>query len=427
MDTIFAQATSPGKSGVAVIRISGAQAWDAAQKIAGDLPAPRQSGLRNLRDRSGEILDQALVLVFEEGHSFTGEKVVEFQIHGSIAVMSAVLSLLGDMPGLRGAEAGEFTRRAMENGKLDLTQVEALADLIEAETESQRRLAQDVFSGALGQLVQDWRKQIIRAAALLEATIDFADEEVPVDVTGEVQDLITQVRQGIDHQISGFGAAERVRIGFEVAIVGPPNAGKSTLLNYLAGREAAITSDIAGTTRDVIELRMNVHGLAVTFLDTAGLRDTDDRIEAIGVARARDRAERADLRIHLRANAEDPLLVAAGPDDLVLLGKDDTGAAGGVSGQTGQGVANLLDHINHVLQGRVVSSGLASRERHKIAFEKGRGHLDQALSLLQSGPDLYDIAAEEIRIAIYALESLLGFVDVEHLLDEIFSSFCVGK
>ncbi|MCT4555083.1 MAG: tRNA uridine-5-carboxymethylaminomethyl(34) synthesis GTPase MnmE [Pelagimonas sp.] len=427
MDTIFAQATSPGKSGVAVIRISGAQALDAAQKIAGDLPAPRQSGLRNLRDRSGKILDQALVLVFEEGHSFTGEKVVEFQIHGSIAVMSAVLSLLGDMPGLRGAEAGEFTRRAMENGKLDLTQVEALADLIEAETESQRRLAQDVFSGALGQLVQDWRKQIIRAAALLEATIDFADEEVPVDVTGEVQDLITQVRQGIDQQISGFGAAERVRIGFEVAIVGPPNAGKSTLLNYLAGREAAITSDIAGTTRDVIELRMNVHGLAVTFLDTAGLRDTDDRIEAIGVARARDRAERADLRIHLRANAEDPLLVAAGPDDLVLLGKDDTGAAGGVSGQTGQGVANLLDHINHVLQGRVVSSGLASRERHKIAFEKGRGHIDQALSLLQSGPDLYDIAAEEIRIAIYALESLLGFVDVEHLLDEIFSSFCVGK
>ncbi|MFT6075012.1 MAG: tRNA modification GTPase, partial [Yoonia sp.] len=250
-------------------------------------------------DASGELLDEALILCFDAGKSFTGEEVVELQLHGSPAVVSAVMRVLGSNSELRQAEAGEFTRRALENGRLDLAEVEGLADLIDAETESQRKQAVRVFSGALGALADGWRTKLIRAAALLEATIDFADEEVPFDVTPEVRELLDSVASEMQREADGVRAAERVRDGFEVAIIGAPNVGKSTLLNMLAGRDVAITSEIAGTTRDVIEVRMDLNGLPVTLLDTAGLRETDDIVEGLGVARAQERAERADLRIHL--------------------------------------------------------------------------------------------------------------------------------
>ncbi|WP_371038850.1 tRNA uridine-5-carboxymethylaminomethyl(34) synthesis GTPase MnmE [Rhodosalinus sp. FB01] len=427
-ETIFAVATAPGKAGVSVIRISGPDAHAAAETLAGALPPPRLAGLRRLRDAKGDVLDEALVLRFQAGQSFTGEDVVEFHCHGSIAVVRRVLTCLGDLPGCRSAEPGEFTRRAMENGRLDLTQVEALADLIEAETEVQRRQAQRALSGALGARVASWRVDLVRAAALLEAVIDFADEEVPEDVSVEVLELLGRVRDGLSTELSGMGAAERVREGFEVAIVGAPNVGKSTLLNRLAGREAAITSDIAGTTRDVIEVRMDVHGLPVTFLDTAGIREARDAVEEIGISRARDRASAADLRVFLVSAKEDVEGIAPQSEDIILNAKADlSGASGGVSGLTGAGVEDLLRRVADVLGARVNQSGLATRERHRDAMIGAEQSLEAAVALVTRGPEAYDIGAEETRASIRTLEALVGRIDVEVLLDEIFASFCLGK
>jgi tRNA modification GTPase len=427
MDTIFALATAPGKAGVAVVRVSGPEADTACARLAGTLPEPRYASLRILRDDDGRRLDQALVLRFSGDHSFTGEPVVEFQVHGSPAVVRGVLNALSQIPSLRHAEAGEFTRRALMNARLDLPQVEALGDLIEAETEAQHRLAMDGFTGGLTALADTWRDKLIEAVGLLEATIDFADEEVPVDVSADVCAALAAVEDGIATQLSGLNAAERVREGFEVAIVGPPNAGKSTLLNHLAGRDAAITSEHAGTTRDIIEVRMDIGGLAVTLLDTAGLRESDDPVERIGVDRARNRAERADLRVHLVPEGSVPVMP---PDhlDLVKWAKaDDSKDGAGVSGLTGAGVPVLLREIRDRLADRVVGAGLATRERHAVALRDAGTHLSLAQSILDSGPQSYDLASEEIRIAIRRLEALVGRVGVEDVLGHIFARFCVGK
>ncbi|MFZ7091001.1 tRNA uridine-5-carboxymethylaminomethyl(34) synthesis GTPase MnmE [Primorskyibacter sp. 2E233] len=427
MDTIFALASAPGKAGVSVIRVSGPDSEKAGIDICGTLPASRRAGLRMLRGTNGDLLDEALVLFFEAGKSFTGETVVEFQTHGSLAVVSAILGRLAKIEGLRHAEAGEFTRRALENGKLDLTQVEALSDLIEAETEAQRRQAAEVLSGALGTLVDKWRTDIIRAASLLEATIDFADEEVPFDVSDEVRELLCGVRREVMAQLNGLEAAERVRDGFEVAIVGAPNVGKSTLLNFLAGREAAITSEIAGTTRDVIEVRMDIGGLAVTLIDTAGLRETEDAVESIGVDRAKVRAASADIRIHLLESGQSPILDVEACDLVVIAKGDVHSAANSISGLTGKGVNDLLEALKSRLLEMTAGAGVASRVRHRNVLERGLAQIDLALENLKDGPEAYDIVSEEIRVAVREMSSLLGYVDVEHLLDEIFSSFCVGK
>ncbi|WP_372886568.1 tRNA uridine-5-carboxymethylaminomethyl(34) synthesis GTPase MnmE [Shimia sp.] len=427
-ETIFALATAPGKAGVAVIRVSGSLAATAGRALFGSLPEPRLASLRLLKDAEGRRLDQALVLYFPEKNSFTGEEVIELHLHGSVAVVNAVLRELSDMPGLRLAEAGEFTRRALENGCLDLAQVEGLADLIEAETEAQRRQALRVLSGDLGQLAGGWREKLIRAAALLEATIDFADEEVPVDVTPEVQALLAVVRGELASEISGVDTAERIRTGFEVAILGAPNVGKSTLLNALAGREAAITSEYAGTTRDVIEVRMDLNGLPVTLLDTAGLRETEDHVEGIGIERARERARAADLRVFLIEEGQHPDFEPL-PGDIVRAAKADTlsDAGAAVSGKTGQGVAELVSEITSVLSQRAGRSGVATRERHRVAMMRANDSLAAVHAVLDLGPEQYEIAAEELRSAIRALDSIVGRVDVENLLDEIFSSFCIGK
>lgn len=427
MDTIFALATARGKAGVAVIRISGPAALDTARALAGSLPAARRAGLRRLTDGQGVLLDEALVLTFPAPDSFTGEDVAELHLHGSVATVSAVLRALGDKPDLRLADPGEFTRRALENERLDLAQVEGLADLVEAETEAQRRQALRVLSGALGERAEGWRAKLIRAAALLEATIDFADEEVPVDVSPEVLDLIATVMAELAREQSGSHIAERIRDGFEVAIVGPPNAGKSTLLNALAGRDAAITSEIAGTTRDVIEVRMDLCGLPVTVLDTAGLRETDDRIEGIGIERALARAETADMRVFLDTGA--PLMLRPVDGDIVANAKVDlTGAAGfGVSGTSGAGVEELVTRITAQLETRASNAALATRERHRIAIARAISALSDAEFEVRAGAERAELASENIRTAIRSLESLVGRVDVEAVLDEIFSSFCLGK
>jgi tRNA modification GTPase len=392
------------------------------------MPASHKATLRNLRDTQGDIIDRALVIPFFGPNSFTGEDVVELHLHGSIAVVQAVLSCLSEFPDVRLAEAGEFTRRALENERLDLAQVEGLADLIDAETEAQRKQALRILSGHLGDLVEGWRADLIRAAALLEATIDFADEDVPIDVTPEVSDLLAGVAAAVLKEVEGSKIAERIRTGFEVAIIGAPNVGKSTLLNALAGREAAITSEIAGTTRDIVEVRMDLDGLPVTFLDTAGLRESVDVVEVIGIERAIQRAQAADLRVFLAIGDED-LPIQPLQDDIVVHPKADIfpDIKGAISGLTGKGISDLVEKLTSTLKNRSFSAGLATHERHRVAMVKSLTTLRTAQEILSHGADHYDIAAEELRSSIRSLEAVVGRIGVETLLDEIFSSFCIGK
>ena len=431
MDTIFALASGRVKAGVAVVRISGPRAFAASEVLAGDLPELRKAGLRTLRGADGAVIDEGLVLCFPSGGSFTGEPVVELHVHGSLAVVSALLSELAAHPGLRPADAGEFSRRALENDRLDLTQIEALGDLIEAETEAQRRQAMRVFSGELGRKVEAWRSDLIRAAALIEVTIDFADEEVPEDVSPEVLHLIAEVRDALVAELAGAASAERVREGFEVAIVGAPNVGKSTLLNALAGREAAITSEIAGTTRDVIEVRMDLDGIPVTLLDTAGLRESDNPVEVMGVTRARSRAESADLRVFLVDRPDEELRIPRRVGDIVLLGKADlkviSPGVQAVSGVTGHGLDMLVALIVDVLRARVAGAATINRQRHAVALERAVRALESARDRLEESSDVPEIVAGELRSAVSALEILIGRVGVEDYLGEIFSSFCIGK
>jgi len=428
MDTIFALATAAGKAGISVIRVSGPEALSSAEAFGVQLD-PVDRKIARLLDSDGNLIDIAFLLSFGAGHSFTGEPVVEFHTHGSRVIVSRVLNRLSEA-GFRPADAGEFTRRALETGQLDLSQVEGLADLIDAETEEQRRQAVRVFDGALGGLVDGWRAKLVRAAALLEATIDFADEDVPENVFPEVQDLLVSVHEELVKEAEGVEVRERVRDGFEVAIVGAPNTGKSTLLNRLAGRDAAITSEHAGTTRDVIEVRMDLKGLPVTMLDTAGLRDAEDDVERIGIDVGKKRSSGADVRIYLLESVNeqvDPL----SPDDIVLLGKADChvdSSVPGISGLTGAGVDDLVNRVATILSDRVRSSGTATRARHAAALRHGNRRIGEVLERLGLDDiDNVDLLAEDVRAAIRSLDALVGRVDVENVLDEIFSSFCIGK
>lgn len=428
MDTIYALATARGKAGVAVIRVSGPLAHVAVGALCGPLPEIRRAGLRRLTWRE-EVLDDALVLLFAAGASFTGEPVAELQMHGSLAVASAVLGALGEQPGLRLAEPGEFTRRALENGLLDLAQVEGLADLIDAETEAQRRQAQRVLSGAIGKRAEGWRGRLIRAGALVEASIDFADEDVPVDVRPEVLVLLDGLLDDLRREVAGSQVAERVRDGFEVAIVGAPNVGKSTLLNALAGREAAITSTVAGTTRDVIEVQMDLSGLPVTILDTAGLREAGDEVERIGIRRGLERAKAADIRVFLRDSGDEELALDPVAGDIEVLAKADLRPVRqlAVSGLTGAGVDGLVALIVAELQGRVASAGVMTRERHRQALKLAIEAMESARAEVCSHEGRIELAAAELWTVIRALDMLVGRLDIEALLDEIFSSFCIGK
>lgn len=425
METIFALASARGKSGVAVFRISGPRAFFAVGALCGTLPEPRRATLRQLTWRD-EILDQGLVLLFEDGQSFTGEAVAELQVHGGLAVTQAIARALSEMPGLRLAEPGEFSRRALENGRMDLAQIEGLADLIDAETEMQRRQALRVLSGAVGKRAEVWRRSLIRAAALIEVAIDFADQDLPADVAPEVCMLLEAVVGELRQEVAGSRVAERVRDGFEVAIVGAPNVGKSTLLNALAGRQAAITSEIAGTTRDVIEVRMNLAGLPVTILDTAGLREGLDPVEEIGIALGISRAKAADLRVFLLTDHDQLLQLEPLPEDVVILCKGDLRGEG-VSGLTGFGVDALINNIIAVLEARATGAGLMTRERHRIAMSQAIEAMESAIYELRNVMPRSELVAADLRKGLRHLDQLVGRIDVETLLDEIFASFCIGK
>lgn len=430
MDTIYAPATARGRAGISVVRVSGPEAHASVAALCGSLPPPQRASLRKLF-WDGVQIDECLVVVFAKNHSFTGELVAELHLHGSVAVVASALNALSTQPGLRLAEPGEFTRRALENGRLDLTQVEGLAALIDSETESQRRQALRVLEGAVGRRAEQWRKQLIRAAALLEAMIDFVDEDLPSDVTPEVLDLIGALIEDLRSEAKGALIAERIRDGFEIAIVGAPNAGKSTLLNALAGRDAAITSEIAGTTRDIIEVRMDLGGLPVTLLDTAGIRPTSDILESLGIGRAMARAASADLRIILLSGGQFPEGLEQGDGDIVVHGKADLkgrlydGLA--VSGVSGEGITELLARIGAILEARVANAAVLTHARQRQGALEAILALEAAEVEIRLGSHRIELAAENLRNATRSVDALVGRVDVENLLDEIFSSFCIGK
>lgn len=427
-DTIFALATPPGKSGVAVIRLSGPHAYrTTSELLRPDFQADRPR-VRQIWSRSGEHIDTALILPFDAGASFTSEETVEFHVHGSPAVIRRVLGELSTFSGVRPAMAGEFTRRALENQRLSLDAVEGLADLIDAETEAQRVQALRVASGALRERTDAWRHQMIEASALIEAGIDFADEELPEDLTPEIRARLDALHDDLCAEAAGAAAAERIREGFEVAIIGPPNAGKSTLLNRLSGREAALISSTPGTTRDVIEVRLDLRGLPVTFLDTAGLRETEDEVERMGVLHGQQRAAAADLRIILTDPTESDPSETPSKDDIVVTGKADLyPGSDGISGKTGLGIDALVDAVARRLEKRAGVSGLVIRERQAHAVRQAAGHVLAAREALDSDNSDVAILAEQMRQATQSLEEVTGRIGVEDVLDQIFSRFCIGK
>ena len=430
METIYALSSASGRAGVAVLRVSGPCAAPALEALTGEgVPPPRMAALRRFSDPETKVpLDRGLAIFFPAPASFTGEDVVELHLHGGRAVVTGVLSALARLPDLRAAAPGEFTRRAFENGKLDLTEVEGLADLIDAETEAQRVQALRQMEGALGQLYEGWRGRLVRLLAYAEAEIDFPDEEVPGDLIAKLGPEIARLQAGIAAHLDDGGRGERLRDGIEVAIVGPPNVGKSSLLNRLARREAAIVSDEAGTTRDVLEVRLDIGGVPVTLADTAGLREAAGAIEREGVRRALERAERADLRLVVAAPDAGDFALAR-PGDIRLLNKIDLGAevpAGviGVSAATGAGLdlleAALAEKVG--LAYGVSEHPLITRARHR----EGLRECAAALARAGEGSEA-DLVAEDLRLAARALGRITGRIDVEELLDVIFRDFCIGK
>jgi tRNA modification GTPase len=478
-DTIFALSSGRPPAAIAVIRISGPRARHALQALIGRVPEPRRAALARVRDPdTQEIFDEALALFFPGPNSETGEDTAELQLHGGRAVIAGVIGALGRLEGFRGAEAGEFTRRAFENGRLDLTQVEGLEDLISAETAAQRRQAFRHLKGLLGERAETWRARLIEALALVEAGIDFSDEaDVPNDLIGPALRNVADLRAEITRALAGAGRGERLREGLVVAIAGPPNAGKSTLLNRLARREAAIVSPYAGTTRDVIEVHLDLEGYPVTLLDTAGIRDSNDPVEQEGIRRARKRAAEADLVLwvvdasgetaqQLPARlATDPvtwvirnkvdlweydMLVADGPQRRVAsmergaenIDDRENNAVPSVeqrrisepefrfialSAHTGHGfeefLVRLVGYAQAELEGQ--EPALVVRDRHRQILEDVGAALDHAAHPATIGHE--EMVAEELRMAARGLGKLTGRVDVEDVLDVIFRDFCIGK
>ena len=435
-DTIYALSSGQPPAGVAVIRISGSRTRFGLETLTSSVPAPRMARLCDIRDSAGRLLDQGLALFFPAPRSFTGEDVAELQIHGSRASISAVLAALSDLDGFRMAEAGEFTRRAFENGRMDLTAVEGLADLIQAETESQRRQALGQAGGRLKDLYDGWATRLTRARALIEADIDFADEDdVPGSIAASIWPDIARLSEEIDRHLSGARAGEIVRSGFRVALIGPPNVGKSSLLNCLAQRDVAIVSDMAGTTRDVIEVRLDIAGHLVLMMDTAGIRSSDNPVELEGIRRSLMAAGGADLVLELRslAGSEPPLSENLSADRLVVWTKSDLAEAAGapesgvtVSSRTGAGFEELIAAIADRLDTLDAGSDEAvpTRERHIRLLKECLGDLQSALSDADAP---IEIRSERLRSASNSLGKITGTVDVEHLLGVIFSEFCIGK
>lgn len=434
-DTIFALSSGRLPSGVAVVRISGPKVRFALETMIGSVPEPRYAAYRTFRCRNGDAIDRGLALFFAGPGSFTGEDCAEFHLHGGKAVVEKLLLELGELSGCRIAEAGEFTRRAFSNSKMDLTIAEGLADLIAAETEGQRRLALQVASGTQRALYTNWRHQLLRARAFIEAELDFADEsDVPGSVSEQVWQSLRTLKREIESHIASGKRASMLRDGLHVVIAGAPNAGKSSLLNFLAGREVAIISEEAGTTRDLLEVKLDLGGIPVYVTDTAGLRETNSNVEKIGIERARARMADADL-VLLLEDMNDPVRITIDeqPSDLWRIGTKadlDHAAVEGwdyrVSTKTGDGLDELLNALQAFAEAEIgqIEDAVPTRQRHISLLRSTITEIDRALE----GEHLpLELRAENMRLASQYLGRITGDVDVEEILDVIFSQFCIGK
>lgn len=436
--TIFALASGALPAGVAVLRISGPAAFTMVNALVGDVPAPRQAALRTIRSADGVFLDRGLVLVFPGPHSFTGEDCAELHLHGGRAVVTAVLNSLAGFSGARLAEAGEFSRRAFENGKMDLLEVEGLADLLAADTEMQRRLASEQASGHLSSVYDDWREKLIFARSMLEAELDFSDEgDIPGSVSNRIWNEVLVLKQEVDKAIQDLRAGEIIRDGFKVALAGPPNAGKSSLMNAMAQRDVAIVTPFAGTTRDVVRCELDIEGYKFELYDTAGLRETADVIEQEGIRRAMRTISDADLVLELTdmsAAVRDDRIATDRPVIRVGTKLDVlTEACGGardfdvcLSSVSGEGLDVLRSRLLVAVREstNVASLAIPSRLRHAERLRSASAHLQSAL---QNEMSPLELRAEDLRLASMELSRMTGRIDTETLLGKIFSEFCVGK
>jgi tRNA modification GTPase len=434
--SIFALSSGRPPSAIALVRVSGPRAGPALAALADKVPPARMATRALLRDANQQPIDDAVILWFPGPASATGEDVAEFHVHGGRAVLAALFAALSVLPDMRTAEPGEFTRRAFENGKLDLTEAEGLDDLIHADTDRQRRQALRQLKGLLGDKARNWRAQIIEASALIEAGIDFSDEgDVPDELIApalaKIKTLLVEIREVLAAQ----ARSERLREGLVVAIAGPPNVGKSTLMNQLARREVAIVSPHAGTTRDIIEVQLDLDGYPVTVIDTAGIRETDDPVEQEGVRRARARAAEADLVLWMVDAQHDespqegaaPVWTVRNKIDLDAgLAGQQSGADFAISASRGDGMQELMAALVTFAQDYFGSSeaGLISRTRQRGLLQETAESLRRSIEVIGKGEEL---AAEELRTAVHSLGKLLGRVDVEDILDAIFREFCIGK
>ncbi len=429
--TIFALSTASGKAGIAIVRISGNEAFSIAEAISGPLPEPRKAFLRNLM-YDHMLIDQAIVIRFKKDNSYTGEDMVEFQVHGSNAVLANLFEVFTTKFKLPMAKPGEFTKRALENGRMDLSQVEGLGDLIEAETKQQHKQSLNSLIGSISNKTDEWRQLILEALALTEIMIDFTDQEVPEDTCYEIDRVLRILLKNLHQELGRYKASELVRDGFDITIIGKPNVGKSSLLNYIAGKERAIVSEVAGTTRDIIELSIDLKGYRVNFFDTAGIHETKDSIELIGIDRAKTKAKNSDMRIFLLENND--LVKNFGleikSDDLVFNAKSDlfnSTKKAGISGKTGDGVNKMLDIVFQKIKNKTRYNSVLINERHKNIIEITISSLTSAQEELKRTNVQIEIVAELLRSSITQLDLLIGKINVEDILGAIFSSFCIGK
>ena len=430
-ETIFALSTAPGKAGIAIIRTSGPKSFSVAKSLTNQSPLVRKASLCYLTYNE-VVLDQAITIFFTSGASFTGEDMVEYHVHGSRAVVASLLEVLGDGFGLTVAEPGEFTRRALENGCLDLSQVEGLSYLINSETKEQQNQSLRVFSGHLGDKIKEWRSSVLKCITLTEIMIDFSDEDVPQNTVPQINDELALLRLQLINELESYKRSQIIRDGFDVTIVGKPNVGKSSLLNYLAGSEKAIVSETAGTTRDLIELKIDLKGFAVNFFDTAGIHNSQDKIELIGMEKAVTQAKNSNMRIFLLEPGDNVngFNIDIKEDDLIFCAKSDCQSYEpyeGISAKTGYGVSVMLSKIISKFNNLSSYSGSLLTARHKKAIRTSISFLESAQIELKREEVRVELVAEELRSLISGLDVLVGKIGVEDLLGSIFSSFCIGK